>query len=381
MLTKAVSLLTVFLLALIPGASASDTLIVIFDRQNFLTGDSIEMEVYSEPYRKDLPPQTLHLWIDDVKTGRRWKYRYPFIKGRCKMALKINESIPGAVYAFNFLVQEQFLAIKGKVVNEAAAEKTINYIARARNKAPIIDGVELEEGGRFTIDHLYFTDSAFFGFTPPQRKKENKLRIGIETPIDSVFEPAAISTEMITIGKADQTIVPAAGETYSFSMLRKMDKELLEEVVLQSTQSAKRKKYEAANVSGLFAGDDAVTFDFYENNELENYGDVFSFLTAKMPGLRTETSPETGQPVLYWRRDKTDIFIDEFADTDFSPYSISIQNIEMIKVYRPGTRMGLEGSGGTVAIYTKRFSNRAGNKLSNYSFVVKGFTPAKSEWK
>jgi hypothetical protein len=73
--------------------------------------------------------------------------------------------------------------------------------------------------------------------------------------------------------------------------------------------------------------------------------------------------------------------VDEFIDNDFSPYSLSVHDIEMIKIYSPGTRMGLDGSGGSVAIYTKRSRSRNINKLSNYSFYVKGYSQNKVEWK
>ena len=117
MLTKAVSILFFVLSSLQVKAIPADTLVVIFDRQNFVQGDSIEIEIYTEPYRSNQPAQTLHLWIENVKTGQRWKYRYPFLKGRYKIALKINESIPDGIYALNFLLQDKFLAVKGKLIN------------------------------------------------------------------------------------------------------------------------------------------------------------------------------------------------------------------------------------------------------------------------
>jgi len=53
----------------------------------------------------------------------------------------------------------------------------------------------------------------------------------------------------------------------------------------------------------------------------------------------------------------------------------------MVKIFSPGSRLGLDGFGGSVAIYTRRMSSRPGNKLSNYSFYVKGYTQKNAEWK
>ena len=378
---KIISILLFALSSLQVKATASDTLVVIFDRQNFVQGDSIEMEVYTEPYQKNQPAQTLHLWIENVKTGQRWKYRYPFIKGRYKIALKINDSIPNGVYAFNFLLQKKFLALYGKLKNAEYDDKAVNYIATTKNKAPIIDGVELDYNGSFKIDNLFYTDSVYFGFSPVQKSKTNKLKIAIETPIDSVFTPTATLIEFVTIGLAETHQEEAVKKGYVFTMADKKDKQLLQEIVLKTKQKTRREKFENENVSGLFASDNAKTIDFYESDELKNYPDIYSYLTANVAGLTTYNDEETGKTILYWRKEKVNIFVDEFLDVDFSPISLSVQDIELVKIYSPGSRLGLDGFGGSVAIYTRRMSNRSANKLSNYSFYVKGYTQKNAEWK
>lgn len=382
-LTKAVSILIFALFALLLKATAADTLVVIFDQQHLVKGDSIQIEIYTEPYKSNLPAQTLHLWIDNVKTGQRWKYRYPFLKGRYKISLKINDSIPNGIYAFNFLLQSRFLTITGKLINVTDQDKSVNFLAKGKNKAPIIDGADLLPGGNFKIDHLYYTDSVLFGFSPVQHKKENRLQIVIETPVDSVFVPVATETEFVTVGSSliEKIKEDTVTDAYVFSVSGKKDNQLLTELVVTTKEKSKRKKYEEENVSGLFASDNATTIDFYDSDELNGYSDIYSYLVNKIPGLRIQTNPENGQAVLYWRNDKTDMYVDEFVDTDFSPFSVSVQDIALIKIYRPGTRMGMDGLGGSIAIYTKRFNNRQRNKLSNYSFYVKGYTQKNSEWK
>jgi hypothetical protein len=381
MIAKAISVIVFMLSAFAVKANAADTLVVIFDRQNFVQGDSIEMEVYTEPFRADQPAQTLHLWIDNIKTGRRWKFRYPFLKGRYKFSIKINDSIPNGTYAFNFLLQKKFLAVHGKLKNADYEDKAVNYIATTKNKAPIIDGAELDNNGSFKIDNLFYTDSVYFGFSPVQKSKANKLKIAIETPLDSVFIPTARLIEFVTIGSAETIKEDSVEKGYVFSMADKKDKRMLQEIVLKTKQKTKRKKFENENVSGLFASDNAKTIDFYESDELKNYPDIYSYLTANVAGLTTYNDEETGKTILYWRKEKVNIFVDEFLDIDFSPISLSVQDIELVKIYSPGSRLGLDGFGGSVAIYTRRMSNRPGNKLSNYSFYVKGYTQKNAVWK
>ena len=380
-IVKIVSILLFILSSLEIKAFPSDTLVVIFDRQHFNRGDSIEIEIYTEPYKKNPLPRTLHLWIDNVKTGQRWKYRYPFIDGRYKIALKINDSITNGTYAFNFLLQNKFLAIKGKILNAIGQERTVNYLAVTKNKAPIIDAVVLQPGNYFTINDLYFTDSVLFRFSPVQKKKLNDLHIAIEVPIDSVFVPEALETDLVTIGDEEIKKEELSNPLYVFSMVKKWDKGTLEEVILKSKVKSQKEKFEAEHVSGLFNSDNSETFDFSDNNELLAYTDIFSYLVVKIPGLKTEINTDNNQPVLFWRNEMAVIYVDEFNDPDFSPYAIRMEDIQLIKIFRPGSRVGIEGQRGAIAIYTKRDENRKGNKLGNYSFYVKGYTHKKSEWR
>lgn len=375
---KIISILLFALSFLQLKAATADTLVVIFDRQNFVQGDSIEMEVYTEPFKSNQPAQTLHLWIENVKTGQCWKYRYPFVKGRYKFSLKINDSIPNGVYAFNFLLQKNFLAVKGTLKNAEVDDKGVNYIAISKNKAPIIDGAELNNDGSFKVDNLFYTDSVYFAFSPVQKTKENRFKISIETPIDSVFTPEVSLTEFVIIGPAE----PLKGneKEYVFSMADKKNAQLLQEIVLKTKQITKREKFEKENVSGLFASGNGRTFDFYENDELKSYPDIYSYLTANVAGLTSFNDEATGRTVLYWRNQNVNIYVDEFYDANFSPTSLSVQDIELVKIYSPGSRM-LDGFNGAVAIYTRRMSNRPGNKISNYSFYVKGYTQKNAEWK
>ena len=377
---KIISILLFALSSLQAKAAKADTLVVIFDRQQFVQGDSIEMEVYAEPFRADQPAQTLHVWIDNIKTGRRWKFRYPFLKGRYKFSLRVSDSIPNGMYAVYFLVQNKFLAVKGKLTNAAEEDTAINFIATTKNKAPIIDGVELNNDGSFKIENLFYTDSVYFGFSPVKKSKVNPLKISFETPIDSAFIPESSTAELITIGYTTDIPVDYVGNNI-MSKLNRKEKDLLKEVVVQTKQKGKREKFEKENVSGLFASDNAKTIDFYENDELKNYPDIYSYLTANVAGLTTYNDEETGKTILYWRKEKVNIFVDEFLDVDFSPISLSVQDIEMVKIFSPGSRLGLDGFGGSVAIYTRRMSSRPGNRLSNYSFYVKGYTKKNADWK
>ena len=386
-LAKVVSTVLLILFFLQIKAAPADTLVVIFDKQNFVQGDSIEIEIYTEPYRSNPPAQTLHLWIDNIKTGQRWKYRYPFLKGRYKVGLKINGRIPNGVYAFNFLLQNQFLTIKGKLINATDKDTAVNFMATSKNKIPIIDGADLQPGAFFTINNLYFTDSVFFGFSPVQQKKENNLHIVIETPADSSFIPEAMLTEFIQVGSTDIAGTDSGNIKidYSFGFKDNNDKKLLQEVVVKTKAKKAIDEYSEKYVGGLFANEDARVLNFLESDEAMSYPDLFTYLTTKFPNLTQKINAENGRPYLTYRNETVDIYVDEFLDTDFSLSSVSLQDVAMVKFFQQSFRLGGglndNGLGGSIAIYTKNPQDKKGNKLSNYSFYIKGYTQKNTEWK
>jgi hypothetical protein len=361
-------------------SAATDTLIVIFDRQQFVQGDTVHMEVYTEDHKPG-PAQTLHLWIDNLETGRRWKYRYPYLKGRYKFALKISDSIPAGAYAFNFLLQERFLTINGKLLNAGKQDSSINFVAKANNRVPVIEGATLDREGNFTVDQFLFTDTVLFSFSRPVQKKENPLQIRIETPLDSSFKPKAIATEFITIGNQAQ----ASTTSYNFDLLTPGEK-MLQEITLQTRVKKAFDEFVEKNVSGLFGTGDARTFDLLSSDDALSYPDLFSYLTTKIPGLLQRTNAENGQQFLAYRNEKVDIYVDEVLDTDFNLSSVALTDVAMVRFFnqsfRLGGGIGDDGFGGSVAIYTKRRQGRrSGNKLSNYTFLIKGYNTKTTHWK
>lgn len=363
----------------LPG-NGQDSLVTILDKDQYVQGDSILAEIYTEPYRKDATAQTLHLWIDNIKTGQRWKFRYPFLKGRCSIALKLGKDIPSGSYALNFLLQDRFLQVNGTIRSEEKSDSSINYLAKARGKGVVIESAPLYAGGQFRIEGLFFTDSVLFSFSPARQKKSSKLRIELETPLDSAFTPVAAATEFIRVGKADE-----AGNARQGYVFDPSDKRLLQEITLRTKTKKKIDEYSERNVSGLFSNENAETIDFLDSEEGQSFTDLFTYLTYKIPVLKQQTNPENGQPFLSYRNEIVDIYVDEILDTDFSQSRISIQDIALVKFYPQSLRVGGgindSGSGGSIAIYSRQPQDRKGNRLGNYTFYVKGYSAFSAVWK
>ena len=101
------------LLMITEGLFASDSIPVVLNAKKFSAGDTIEFNWNGNLIGKGYAAASLHLWVDHLETGRRWKLRYPILNGLAEGSLVITDSLPVGNYAFNFMAAEPFLEIKG----------------------------------------------------------------------------------------------------------------------------------------------------------------------------------------------------------------------------------------------------------------------------
>lgn len=353
---------------------------ITLNKNNLNKGDSIVMEASLADYRSIAKTATVQLWVENIKTGRRWKFRYPLINGYVNAKLKIDSSIDDGLYAFNFLLQKNFFSLAGDVSNVTKKDKVINYAMISKTRQSIIDIAELNDDKQFSIRNLLFQDSAFIIFSKPG-KKRNDLEVTINTPLDSAFTPLATVTQFVFIG--DTTQKPTSVDTtgYQLVSLNTRYKIVLPEVVLKTKSNKRLQDFDNENSSGVFSVSDAMVLDGLGSDEIANAPDLYLYLTQKVGGLRIQTDDETGNRSFTWRNQPTDIYINEIRLDAETPLWINPADVAMIKVFRPGTVLMADASaGGAIAIYTKTGEYRqAGNR--NYSFYILGYTAQEAVWK
>jgi hypothetical protein len=368
----------------------TDTLNVELSKEKISQNDSLFFDVRLPDYLQVSKLATLHLWIEEIKTGRKWHYRYPMINGELTAALKVDDAIAEGNYAFNFSIQKLFFSINGKIMNPDANDeksKSLNYVLIAKGKESIVDLVKLKDDMSFNLSKILFQDTAFIIFSRSGRKK-NDLQLAIDAPLDSAFVPDKIYTKIITVCKDSSDCNQASGQEggnkpveYAFKLNEGVYKTLLPEVVLSGKSQKDIKDFEKENVTGVFTGYSDFSIDGISSDEIAKATDLFIYLSSKIPGIKLEYSSESGLPYLSWRNKQTDIFLNEIKmDTD-APLDINPADIALIKVYRPGNALSISsGEGGTVCIYLK--NGIYGTKSSGkYSFSVKGYTGVNAEWK
>jgi hypothetical protein len=115
-------------------------------------------------------------------------------------------------------------------------------------------------------------------------------------------------------------------------------------------------KLDERYASGMFAGGDAYTFDLLDDVFANAMPDIFTYLQGKVPGLQIITGQGPGgAPSLSWRGGRPSLYLNEMQVDASQLQNISVPDIAMVKVFRPGSGVGFGGgSGGTIAVYTKK---------------------------
>jgi hypothetical protein len=367
-------LLSICLLAML-HSHASDSLTVLLNGNRFQKGDTISFDCIYRYTEKKAAASTLNVWIEDITKNRKWQYRYPLVNGRISANLAISNDLPDGKYAINFLVQQQFFSMKGKIRDYNPKLKELNYTMSAKNKASYLDDVKINPDGSFSLPKLQFADTARFIFFRAGKKNDD-LFIDIATALDSSFSPVLVNTQFITVGNPNYVAADTM-KPYVFNEDIFKKPFTIEGVTVKSVKKKKIQQFDEEYSNGLFSGGDAKVFDGIDGNEIANAVDVFTFLQGRVAGLTIGRNDEGGMNIT-WRGTRVSLYLDEFRIEPDEATIINPMDVAMIKVFSPGS--GGPSNGGAIAIYTKRGAY-ADNASRKYYFIVKGFTPADGVWK
>jgi hypothetical protein len=109
----------------------------------------------------------------------------------------------------------------------------------------------------------------------------------------------------------------------------------------------------------MFSGFDGTSFDLTNDPSATGGINILSYLQGKVAGLQISVSG--AQASASWRGSNTDFFLNEISTPLDMILSLPISDIAYVKAIRPpffGSLGG--GSGGAVAIYTKKGKNSRG---------------------
>jgi hypothetical protein len=383
----------------VKAVHASDSIPVTLNAAKFKQGDTLEFNWNGNLIGKGYAAASLHVWVDHIESGRRWKLRYPILNGVAEGSLVISDSLPVGNYAFNFMATEQFLEIKGNVRN-VKIKTAYNYKTQKKDTLAVFelpkmkgkemrytllgqssilhnDYVNVDDQGNFDIPAIVFGDSAQLLFDPG--KGRGVYWINLETALDSLFTPFHSSTMFVGIQKgitALNDIKDTASYVFEFEDPYP-DAVVLDEVVVKGKSNAE--KFEDDFVSGLFKSfPDAKTYDALDDNELMRSNNILTFLRTKVAGLFIRSNGITS--TVTWRGEPVNFFINEFQ-VDVNNLNLNPMDVALIKVIPPPAQVISLTNGGAIAIYTKRGAYENGKGSPRYNYMVKGYTQGISRWK
>ncbi|MGB4773277.1 MAG: hypothetical protein WBP58_17565 [Chitinophagaceae bacterium] len=388
-------MLTVFLTVFTIAAQAQEAVVLSMNGVSFNASDSIEFSWNGAEAGMKHPLATMHLWIDNVQTGRRWKFRYPIVNGEAAGALAVSKDLEPGTYAFNFLGANHRLEVYGKMRNvrvkmsrnfktgkldtvsvtekPGSLARNLRYTLMSQTGFLFDSVMRVDDSGYFRIPSFIYGDTARLTFN--MEKERDDFMVEVVTPLDSSFTPFFSKTVFVTV-KGKQRVKAADTAAYQFTYASPYATSgiTLEEVKVSGL--SKVQQFEKENVSSFFQSVNARTYDGLNSLEMSTYNDIWDYLRAHVVGM-TVTGLGFDRGAM-WRGQPVTFFLDEvMIDPDL--IVIHPADVALIKAFPPSATMALMVSGAAVAIYSKRGAGEP--RRPGYSYTVVGFTPGAAEWK
>lgn len=156
-----------------------------------------------------------------------------------------------------------------------------------------------------------------------------------------------------------------------------MKETTLEEVVVKSIKRTRMEQLEDDYTTGLYRGGDAYSFDVMNDPRSQSTFNIFDYLLGRVPGISVNTlGPD---PIATWRNQTVKFFLNEMPVMASHIAGISLNDIALIKVFRPP----FFGSGikdnysGAVAVYTKKGKDFSSSVKGLDNLSVTGYTTVK----
>jgi hypothetical protein len=371
---------------------ASDSIPVNVNGRSFKAGDSIHFSWNGQLINKSTPTGTLHLWIDNLETGQRWKLRYPILNGETGGSLAVSRDLRPGTYAFNFLAAENFLEISGKF-RRVKVKTAFNYETRKYDTVSIkdLDGpvkynvhaamlnrmgllfdedVQVAGDGSFRLPPIVFGDTARLVF---DTDKMDYL-IDVRTLLDTSFVPFYSKTMFISV-KADAPAERVDTSSYQFNVSGFYPNSItLQEVVV--TGPSRTKQFEDEHVTPMFKHINSRTLSSLDNDQLLRMNNIWSYIQANAPGIMVRENGLSRN--IYWRGQRVSVFQDEIQ-MNAGDITVPPSEVALIKIFPAGTAISARAPGGVIAIYTKR-GDPYDLPPSPYTYAVKGYTQPEILW-
>jgi hypothetical protein len=355
--------------------SITDASVVLPEQQNiytdFLLNNDIKGKVYNPAYYFSSDADSIAAHLDLVMLTNGWrKFDWEKIK---------NKVLPTRLYP----KETDLMKIGGKVYSNTASRVgdglLLNLIIQAKDSSKKLLFLPIGMDGGFEDKTAFFNDTSKIYYSVNGKTKNTSFAVRFENGLlNPNFKKLNLDADRFDNSWSDRF---AREKLNSILLEQERQKKYLasltlSEVVVRARTKSPVQILDEKYTTGLFAGGDAISFDLSADANVIASIDILTYLQAKVPGLAITTGGS--QASATWRGSNTDFFLNEINTTIDQVRNLSISDISYIKALRPpffGSVGG--GSGGAIAIYTKRGANNKGgneNKKGIEYAVLGGYS-------
>ena len=344
--------------------SITDASIVMPEQQtiysDFLLSNDIRGKVYHPAYYFSSDADSVAAHLDLVMLTNGWrKFDWDKVKA-------------GILPVPTYPKETDFMKVSGKVYANAnikfSDDLLLNIIINGRDSSNKMLFIPILSDGSFEDKSVFYYDTSRIYYGVNSKSKLNNIAVvhfenGL---LKQEFKKSPIDAGSFVRNWSDSM----ARAKLNFILLeQERQKKLLAsitltEVVVKSKTKSPIQLLDEKYATGFFTGGDGTSFDLTNDPSALGSMNVLTYLQSKVPGLNIIAYGS--QASATWRGSKTDFFVNEFNTPIESVQNISIADIAYIKAIRPpffGSAGG--GSGGAIAIYTKRGNNNKGKNIKS----------------
>jgi hypothetical protein len=260
--------------------------------------------------------------------------------------------------------------LAGVAANQIPKNTELNVFLEAKDSSRQILSLAVDSMGRFREEGLIFFDTVkvyysfnnnkFLATRGAMNFTNGTWRGGTTLRPDSVWRiPLPVDTSMLNRGK----YFAAEAARIKPELERKV--KTLEAVTVSARGRTRINELDENYTSGLFRGSDAYSFDMVNDPFANSALNIFQYLQGKVAGLQISGATGGGIPSLSWRGASPTLFLNEMQVDVSTLQNMPVTDIAYIKVFRPpffGAAGG--GSGGAIAVYTKKGNEQPVNQAS-----------------
>jgi hypothetical protein len=281
-------------------------------------------------------------------------------------------------------VETDMIRVSGKVYglkNVSANDLMLNLIIQNKDSSKNFIFQPVTKEGLFQSENMFIFDTARIFYNFNQNQKLNEI-----TQVQ--FDNGLLKASGKQLELNNENMLNLWNDSVSLAKMnaflqmqedwkKRSSYKSLQEVIIKSKAKSNTQALDERYASGLFSGGDAQVFDFLNDPAALGGIDIISYLQGRVAGLVINRSGASTS--MSWRGATPDLYLDQMqVGADFIQ-SINVSDIAMVKVFRPpffGSMGG--GSGGAIAIYTKKGGDFKGDNSksskSMQSALLVGYT-------